>query len=650
MEAGGEALQRLVEDDPEEVGGLGGAADPVEGPGDAGESVVEAERAAGGRVLGVPQEPVLGRSARWGARLVEGVEHAGRAVREGLAAGGRGELGDVAGETAVLALGCAGGGDGPDHRVTAARPVAEVGYGSGGGSANRSRRPGGGLPRVAPRVAQDLLDRRPQRLLRDRESAGDVPCEPGGLRTVDAEQRGERQIQGEPQTGERIAVDVGAAPVGRGDEGRVGDDLTAALGGRGGGLEVEQDDPPGLLVDHDVAHVQIADDDAPGVHRLDGAFDLPVQLLGPGRVFGEQFGRRVLPGEREAAGEGGVEGGAGDVLEDQEVMVADLEHVPDGRYAVQPGQLLQRGPLPLKTGHGVRPVGGQTGVRAGLLEDDLLAGTGVAAEVDPAAVGEVQRLLHGVREVREAHGGAGLQVRHQEAGRGHPGGDAEGRAPVVGDEPALRIGDGGHGPPVRTGAEAGGERPVPGVHGTVPAAQVAQDVGAVLSVEQHRQGGAHLGERLVGRRVDGDELATARPVGVLGVPQGQQPGLRQALEGQPVFQAVGDDPVEHGGRIVEGGRDMDLPALRRQAQPVGAVREPVAAPGAGPPLGYGATDGRVERALLVDGPVRSGGTVRCVVEAAVRLAVRGVLRIHARSPRSVRSRRERNCHNDEGCP
>ncbi|SCF85568.1 hypothetical protein GA0115280_116423 [Streptomyces sp. Cmuel-A718b] len=335
------------------------------------------------------------------------------------------------------------------------------------------------------------------------------------------------------------------------------------------------------------------------------------------------------------------------------MVVADLEHVPDVRYAVQPGQLFQRGPLPLQTGHRVRPVGGQTGVRPGLLEDDLFAGAGVAAEVDPAAVREVQRLLHGVREAGEAHGGPGFDVRHQKAGWGHPGGDAEGGAPVVRDEPAPRIGDGGHGPSVRTGAEAGGERAVPGVHGPVPAPQITQDVRAVLALQKLHQGGAHLGERFLGRRVDGDELPAARPVGVLGVPQGQQPGVRYALEGEPVLQTVGGDPVEHGGRVVEGGRDVDLPALGRQPQPVGAVGEPVTAPGAGPPLGGGATDGGVERALLVDGSVRSEGTVGCVVEAAVRLAVRGVLRIHARPPRSVRprrSRRERSCHNDERCP
>lgn len=502
-----------------------------------------------------------------GARLVQGVEHPGGAVREGLAAGGRGELGDVARETSVVAVGRTGGGDGPGHRVAGGRPVAgrgrrwdEVSPVRGGRTRPRGR--GRGLRLRTP---LDLLHRRAQALLSDREDARDVPGETGGLRAVDAEERGERQVQGQAQTGQRVPVDVGAAPVGRGHEGRVGDDLAAPVRDRGGGLEVEQGDPGALLVDHDVAHVQVADDDAPGVYGLDGSLDLPVQLLGPRRVFGEQLRGRVLPGEREAAGEDGVEGGARQVLEDEEVVAADLERVVHGRYAVQSGQLLQRGPLPLQPGDGVGPVGGEPGVGAGLLEDDLLAGAGVTAEVDPAAVGEVERLLDGVRHIAEADGGAGFEVRSQEVRRGHPGGYPEGRAPVVGDEAALRVGDRGHGPPVGARTESGGERPVPRVHRPVPAPQVAEDVRAVLALQQLHQRGAHLGERVLGVRVDGDELAAPRPVRVLGVPQVQQAGGRYALEGQPVGQTVLGDPLQHRCRVVGGGRYVDLPALGRAA-------------------------------------------------------------------------------------
>ncbi len=119
---------------------------------------------------------------------MQGVEHAGGAVREGLAAGRGGELGDVAREASVVAVGRTGGGDGAGHRGTALRPVAGVGRERLGGvgvrrrtcacvcasAHTRTRVRTGGSVRTGrgvrartgcPRPPLDLLHRRPQPLL-----------------------------------------------------------------------------------------------------------------------------------------------------------------------------------------------------------------------------------------------------------------------------------------------------------------------------------------------------------------------------------------------------------------------------------------------------------------------------------------------------
>ncbi|MFD0427819.1 hypothetical protein ACFQ60_05090 [Streptomyces zhihengii] len=76
-------------------------------------------------------------------------------------------------------------------------------------------------------------------------------------------------------------------------------------------------------------------------------------------------------------------------------------------------------------------------------------------------------------------------------------------------------------------------------------------------------GGDALALLVVGR-VHRDELAARGAVGVLGVALVQQVPARHELEGDTVPQAVLADGIEDRLRVVEPGRDVDLPALGRQ--------------------------------------------------------------------------------------
>ena len=114
-------------------------------------------------------------------------------------------------------------------------------------------------------------------------------------------------------------------------------------------------------------------------------------------------------------------------------------------------------------------------------------------------------------------------------------------------------------------------------------AEIAQDVGAGLTVEQVSQLDEHgLELRLVGR-INGDELAAGPTVGLLRVRQEKMLGASDELEGDAARDAVVGHGGEQGLGVVEAGGDVHLPPLRGQGRPVGGVGDPVVELGALPP-------------------------------------------------------------------
>ncbi|CAM5236836.1 hypothetical protein STENM327S_00474 [Streptomyces tendae] len=374
--------------------------------------------------------------------------------------------------------------------------------------------------------------------------------------------------------------------------------------------------------------MQVVEDHTARVDLRESVFHPCVDVEGPGGVLGQSPLPRVGLDERVAAGEEGVERLAVDVLQDEEVMLPDRAVVQHLGRAVEARQPFQRPAFAVQPGHGVGPVGRQTGVRTGLLEDDPVTGAGVTGEVDATAVGEVQRRLDGVGQAAHRHRGAGVEVRTEEGGRLDPLRDAEDRAAQVGHQHTVGTGHGRPQLPVRVVAVAPGEAAEADVHGAVADAQVTQDVRAGLAGQQVGQlPRESFALRLVGR-VHGDELAAAGPVRVLGVALVQQIAAGHELEGRTAGDAVPPHAVEHGLRVVEAGGDMDLPPLRGQIGVDRAQREPVPALVALPSVRH-RPGGRGVPGARCAGPV--GRAVRGVVEVRVRVAVHGIALVHAYS-------------------
>ncbi len=164
-------------------------------------------------------------------------------------------------------------------------------------------------------------------------------------------------------------------------------------------------------------------------------------------------------------------------------------------------------------------------------------------------------------------------------------------------------------------------------------AQVAEDDGADAALEGVGECGGQFAAGGRGGRVDGDELAAAGAVGVLGVAVEQQGGPGEELEGGGALLADPGDGLQHLFGVVRRRGDVDLPALGGELAPGRGEREPVAALGALPALGGGAQGEGVTVAAvaLVGAVARTAGPARGVVEPAVGAAVERVLRIH-RSP------------------
>jgi hypothetical protein len=316
------------------------------------------------------------------------------------------------------------------------------------------------------------------------------------------------------------------------------------------------------------------------------------------------------------------------MVHDEEQVLAEGEqvvHRRDARDAGEPGERLV---LAGQAADRVVPVGVETGVRARLLEHDLLAGPGVAARVDAAAVGEVQHPLDRVRQVGDGHRVAGREVRFEERGQRHPRRDVEHGVAAVGDEVAVGVGDGLDHHTRAVHCVPVGEGAVPHVEGAAAPAQVGEDVGAGFAVELR----AELGEDPLARRVvlgvDRDEFSGVAAGRVLRDPGEQRGGRPQELERDAPLDAVVPHRVEDAVGVVLGRRGVDLPALQGDRLPHRWVDDkPVVLLAQRPPLGQGPCGGR-ER--------RSGGRlgVHRVVERRIRHAERLVVLVHPGSLRS----------------
>ncbi|CAM5510334.1 hypothetical protein SALBM135S_03499 [Streptomyces alboniger] len=315
-------------------------------------------------------------------------------------------------------------------------------------------------------------------------------------------------------------------------------------------------------------------------------------------------------------------------------MAVEEEPVADLGGDAESGELLQGVLLAFEAGHGVGAVGGETGVRAALLEDDLAAVAGVGARVDPAAVGEVQGLLDAVRQVGDGRRVARVELRPEEAGQGHPLGDLEGRVPRVGDEPPPVVLDGGHERALAVVAHAPCEGAVPDVQRPLLPAQVGEDVRALGPFELLVEVVQQLLELPLVGRVDRGELAAAVTARVLAVAQVQQGGGGHELEGHAAFHAVVPDGRGDAVGVREGRGDVDLPALRGHGPraSVGAERgqrEPVADASGAPAVGHGAPRGLEQGG---GGAALGRQPVRGLVEVPVGETVDLVPLVHASPP------------------
>ncbi len=293
-------------------------------------------------------------------------------------------------------------------------------------------------------------------------------------------------------------------------------------------------------------------------------------------------------------------------------------------------------------------------VRPAFLQDDLGPVPLTACAVDTPGVGEVQRLLHGVRLplLALARSRAGLQVRGEEVRERDPGGRGEDRRPAVGDQDSVGSAQGRH--LLSIGVEAGHQAkgPVPDVERSLFPPEVAQDVGAGTAADplgEPEEGFVQLG--LV-PRVDGDQLPAGPPGRVLGVHDQRDVLVQQVLERQAVRDAVVPHVRAGPVRLVQGGGDVDLPALLGEVRVLGEDHVPQALHTRAPagrrlPVGDGEPCRGAQRPggvigdagrCLVEGPVREGVHLDEFDHWAPRVAVGEVWGRSGRFPLTIRSR------------
>jgi hypothetical protein len=546
-----EGLPVLPQADVQRVERLLPVAEMVQGEGGAVQAVVEAGAGAAGRVGRPVDQPLLQARLAAGPRYRQRVQHAGRAVRQAEAANR--ELLGVAGEEPVVPVRRRAGHDGAYQVVAQARPGRPVRL----DFRVRGRRFPGQLAR-----RRDDLHRRGQKVLRYAEMLGDDLGVLHGLGPVQPQQVRHGQEQREAQARQGVPVDVEARQRARRGEALVAEPGAAGLAGVRSDLEVEQGDR--TFAHHDVEQVQVAVDEAPFVDRVEGGLDLAVDAHGPVGVPGGVVGSGGRVGQRVPQHDGPAQHLAVDELHRQEAVLAQPEqvvHLRDARNSRQPPQDVV---LAFEPAYGVVAVTVQAGVRPPFLEDDLVAGAGVAADVDPAAVGEVHHPLDRVRQAVDLHGIAGGEVGGEKVRQCHPRRDIEHRIAPVRHQRAIGAGDRRYDLAAVVHDVLVDNRAVPDVKRTGTPPQVAENVRARLAVKRV----AELPkDRLTCgfvRRIDGDQLAAVSARCVFGNARGQRRRRAEKLEVDAARHAVVPYRVEYPVGVIGTRRHVDLPALGRQ--------------------------------------------------------------------------------------
>lgn len=188
------------------------------------------------------------------------------------------ELLDVAGKQPVVAVRRGAGDDGSGQRRADPFPAVPRRV-QRKPATRRMSRPGA-------RLANDDLHGLIEEGRRNRERLGDHGGEIHRFGPVDHEQGSQREKQEQAQAGQRIAVDVEACAVPRRGEGRIGEGLPAPFFKARRYLEVDQYHSA-VRPQQDVERVQIPDDDAALVHRIDRPFELGLDIQCPRRVLGD---------------------------------------------------------------------------------------------------------------------------------------------------------------------------------------------------------------------------------------------------------------------------------------------------------------------------------------------------------------------------
>ena len=303
------------------------------------------------------------------------------------------------------------------------------------------------------------------------------------------------------------------------------------------------------------------------------------------------------------------------------MVLAGLEVVAHAGHDVQAGQALQRVALALQPGHGVGAVGHKPGVGPCLLQHHALARAGIGGLVDPAAVGEVQGLVHPVGQVGDRGRVAGFEVRGEEVRQAHPGRDREDRRAPVGDQLARGVREGRDEVAAGVLAVPLSEAAVPDVERPTAVPQVAQDVRPVLAADEAVEFGEYPLARGIVPRIDRRELPARAARRVLGIPDMQGERAAQELERDIPWYAIGEKLADHAFRIVVAGGYVDFPALRGYRVTRRHLHLPLAHSGPGPA-------GRQRLVGDREVPLGRPAAIRGVVEQRVSEAEQFVSLIH----------------------
>lgn len=489
------------------------------------------------------------------------------------------ELPDVTGEEPVRTLGRRRAHDRVAQGVQDGRPVGgRAGAGARAGEEAGPARPSGRVRAVLlAGWRREFLPQPFSELRWYRERFLHPVGQFRHLARVESQQRGHGTEHGQPQACQPVCVDGDPLPgPGRNEADRAEGGGEVVPDGEGG-LEVDQADAV-VGPDHDVAGLQIPEHDAPPVQFGDRVLDPVQDVQGPAGVGGQL---------RFPGGIGTVQKRMTSADHRQQLLpVHQFLHqevvLPVAHLAEQDGHDLQTGQpshdvgLVRQPGHRVHAVGVHPGVRPCLAQDDRVAGVLLHGPVHPAAVGEVQGLLHPVRESALRRPACALPGVLDETGHLHPRRHPESGAAHVGDQCAVRVHDGRYVLAVGGEAVPHAEAPVAQVQRPLAPPQIAQDV-RTFDIRQQRPEVLQDLLDTVGGRIEGDELAAGGAGELLSVDQLQHLSAAQELEADTALHAVRPHGVDDPGRVGRGRRDVDLPSLPRQLDCVAVEVDPSAA-------------------------------------------------------------------------